>query len=158
MASLLSWTRIRQRKRHDGCTRHNRDELLAVDAVGHGRLRDERAGVKMPDRLAGPCVDRGKESPVLAGEYQTARRRQHTRAVTQRTDVLVLPHFLSSRRVERAKVEPPLFALFRASNIAAAGFSRAIADFEVDAATFLRDDVEVAGIRVVRGRRPVGSA
>src|SRR3954466_6776000 len=71
----------RQCERHDVGARRNRDVLLSVDRVADRRRGDQIAGVEVPQRFAGSCVERADLPFVLAGEHESAGGGQHARAV-----------------------------------------------------------------------------
>src|SRR6266511_3443773 len=103
----------------------------------------------MPQRFAGPCIERGDLAFMLPGKHEPARRRQHAWAIVERADLLVVPDLLPRRPIERPHVELPRFLRLRALEIAAAR-ARAIGRPENEPATLLGDQKEVIQIGVVR--------
>src|SRR5439155_15590873 len=79
--------------------RHDRKELLTIDAVSRRRSRDDVACIEMPQRLPGFRVEYAHLAKLLGGKYDSASCGQQPGAVVIRPNGLVLPDSLSGEGI-----------------------------------------------------------
>ena len=109
----------------------------------------------MPERLAGFGVQHRNLAELLGRENDAARAGNQARAIMVGTHALIGPDFLSRQRIERDDIGLP--RRIGAFGIAPTGGRRG-ADYGIDAAAFRDPEIEIAGLGIISGRRPVGGA
>src|SRR6187401_2037203 len=86
---------VRETAAETGSDRH---VLLAIVGVGDRRRVDRRAGLELPDGLAGVLVEREEVAGQLAGEYEAAAGCEHSRR-TGEVGQRDLPLLLTGQRI-----------------------------------------------------------
>ena len=114
---------IRQRERHDAGVHRHRNILPAIDRIGHRRGMPARIQGKMPQPLAGLCVQRAERAVVIAEKQQPAGGGQHAAPGFAGAGLLIFPDDLSGLRIDGAQIFARRFGRHRPRRTAVEGLS-----------------------------------
>src|SRR5579872_2610033 len=147
---------LRQRERHHGLPRGNRDVLPSVKRIADRRRPYRTAHLKSPQYLARPRIERDQVPFRVAAKHEPTRRRKQSPA--RRADRCELPDRIAALRVQRQNPSASRTAAIYRARLVPLSLYEILLRLVERHAPFRRGEIVESGLRTVRCRLPVVAA